>query len=109
MTSLFEPYRFGRAATVLANRAVMAPMTRVRSTSQVADELQAEYYAQRASAGLIIGEGTYVSPAGRGFAAVPGIWKDAQVDGWRQVTDAVHGAALSIHGRTLPITGCTRK
>ena len=92
MTSLFEPYRFGRAATVLANRAVMAPMTRVRSTSQVADELQAEYYAQRASVGLIIGEGTYVSPAGRGFAAVPGIWKDAQVDGWRQVTDAVHGA-----------------
>lgn len=92
MTSLFEPYRFGRSATVLANRVVMAPMTRVRSTGQVADELQAEYYAQRASAGLIIAEGTYVSPAARGFAAVPGIWKDNQVDGWRQVTDAVHAA-----------------
>lgn len=91
MPALFEPFRFGADGGIeLANRVVMAPMTRVRSVSQVADELQAEYYAQRASAGLIISEGTFVSPAARGFAAVPGLWKDSQVEGWRHVVDEVH-------------------
>lgn len=74
----------------LPNRIVMAPMTRVRSVNQRADDLTAEYYAQRASAGLIISEGTFTSPTARGFAAVPGIWSDRQVAGWRQVTNEVH-------------------
>lgn len=76
----------------LPNRVVMAPMTRVRSESQIADELQGEYYAQRATAGLIVSEGTFISAAARGFAAVPGIWKQQQVEGWAQVVDEVHGA-----------------
>nr|WP_255549627.1 alkene reductase [Corynebacterium sp. TAE3-ERU12] len=76
----------------LPNRIVMAPMTRVRSQNQCADELTAEYYAQRASAGLIISEGTFISPSAKGSAAVPGIWRQSQVDGWSVVTRAVHRA-----------------
>lgn len=88
MPALFEPARIGDLT--LANRVVMAPMTRVRAQAQVADELLAEYYGQRASAGLIVSEGTFISPQARGFAAVPGIWKDRQVEGWAQVTEEVH-------------------
>ncbi|WP_448852474.1 alkene reductase [Corynebacterium sp. 335C] len=88
MPDLFEPFTWGPVE--LANRVAMAPMTRLRCESQVADELLAEYYAQRATAGLIITEGTFISPAARGFAAVPGIWKRSQADGWSIVVDAVH-------------------
>ena len=90
MPDLFEPCRWGRVE--LPNRIAMAPMTRLRCESQVADELLAEYYVQRADAGLIITEGTFISPAARGFAAVPGIWKKPQAEGWSIVVDAVHRA-----------------
>lgn len=77
---------------ILPNRIVMAPMTRSR-TEQPGDiptDLMATYYAQRASAGLIISEATQISPQGKGYSFTPGIYNDAQVKGWRKVTDAVH-------------------
>ncbi len=88
---LFEPLRVG--ALRLPNRIVMAPMTRNRAApGGVQGELHARYYAQRASAGLIVTEGTYPDPSGRGYVRQPGIADDAQARGWRLVTDAVHGA-----------------
>jgi N-ethylmaleimide reductase len=74
----------------LANRAVMAPMTRSRAEGNVPNELMAEYYAQRASAGLIITEGTSPSPNGLGYPRIPGLFSAAQVEGWKKVTAAVH-------------------
>jgi len=85
MTTLFDPIRIGDLE--LPNRIVMAPLTRLR-----ANALMAEYYVQRASAGLIITEATAVTPQGVGYADTLGIWTDEQVAGWRQVTDAVHAA-----------------
>jgi N-ethylmaleimide reductase len=89
---LFTPYRMGDLD--LPNRIVMAPLTRMRAQSHdhVPTSLQAEYYAQRASAGLIIGEATAISPEGFGWADTPGLWTEEQVRGWRRVTDAVHAA-----------------
>lgn len=78
-------------ALELGNRVVMAPMTRSRAVdSNTPNALMAEYYAQRASAGLIITEGTSPSPNGLGYARIPGLFNQAHVAGWRQVTDAVH-------------------
>ncbi|MGY8904854.1 MAG: alkene reductase [Burkholderiales bacterium] len=75
----------------LANRIVMAPLTRSRASSGgVPGTLHAQYYAQRASAGLIIAEATNISPQGRGYAFTPGIYTDEQVAGWKLTTDAVH-------------------
>src|SRR5687768_12846019 len=75
----------------LRNRMVMAPMTRSRAgEDNVPTSLMATYYEQRASAGLIVTEATQVSPQGVGYPATPGIHTDAQVEGWRQVTDTVH-------------------
>ncbi len=74
----------------LPSRIVMAPMTRSRAIGNVANELMATYYAQRATAGLIITEAISVSPDGTGYPRIPGLWSDAQVAGWRPVTDAVH-------------------
>lgn len=75
----------------LANRMVMAPMTRNRATaSHVPTPIMAEYYAQRASIGLLITEGVAPSPNGAGYARIPGIWNDEQVTAWRSVTSAVH-------------------
>lgn len=88
MNNLFTPYVLGNIT--LANRIVMAPMTRSRAIDNIPNELMAEYYAQRASAGLIITEGTSPSPNGLGYARIPGIFSDEQVDGWRSVTTAVH-------------------
>jgi len=87
---LFRPVRLGRCQ--LANRIVMAPLTRSRSGSDGVprSSLMATYYQQRASAGLIIAEGTNISPQGRGYAFTPGIYNQAQIDGWRPVTEAVH-------------------
>jgi N-ethylmaleimide reductase len=87
---LLSPVWMGDLA--LANRIVMAPLTRMRATNpgHVPTELQARHYAQRASAGLIIGECTAISPQGYGWADTPGLWSDEQVRGWRVVTDAVH-------------------
>jgi N-ethylmaleimide reductase len=85
---LFAPTRFGDIP--LANRIVMAPMTRNRSPGAVPNALNAEYYAQRASAGLIITEGVAPSPLGLGYMAIPGLFSEAQVAGWRGVAEAVH-------------------
>ncbi|ENY70517.1 morphinone reductase [Aeromonas diversa CDC 2478-85] len=87
---LFFPLRLGPLA--LANRIVMPPMTRSRAAQpgDVATELMATYYAQRAGAGLIVSEGTQISPLGKGYAWTPGIHSPEQVAGWRTVTDAVH-------------------
>ena len=91
MNSLFEPIRIGDIE--LPNRIVMAPLTRCRaSEGRVPNALMAEYYAQRAGAGLIISEATCVSPQGVGYPDTPGIWSQEQIDGWRGVTDAVHAA-----------------
>jgi N-ethylmaleimide reductase len=86
---LFSPLTIG--ALTLPNRIVMAPLTRNRAADgDVPHALNVEYYAQRASAGLIITEGTQISPEGKGYIATPGIYSPDQVAGWRKVTDAVH-------------------
>jgi N-ethylmaleimide reductase len=87
---LFTPVRMGKLE--LPNRIVMAPLTRMRAANSehAPTELHAEYYAQRASAGLIIGECTEISPDAYGWADTPGLWSAEQVRGWRRVTDAVH-------------------
>lgn len=93
--NLFSEYRLGDLE--LTNRMVMAPMTRSRAIDgNVANPMAAVYYVQRASAGLIISEGTQVSPQGVGYIRTPGIHSPEQVAGWRQVTDAVHEAAGKI-------------
>lgn len=87
---LFTPYEL--SGLTLQNRMVMAPMTRSRSDNEgnVATTLTAQYYEQRATAGLIITEGTFISKKAVGFINVPGIYSDDQVAGWKLVTDAVH-------------------
>jgi N-ethylmaleimide reductase len=89
---LFQPATLG--TLVLPNRIVMPPMTRSRSSQpgDVPNALMAEYYAQRAGAGLIVSEGTWISPLGKGYAWTPGIHTQEQIAGWRHVTDAVHAA-----------------
>lgn len=89
---LFQPLTL--ADRELPNRIVMAPLTRARSSQpgDIPNALMANYYAQRASAGLIISEATQISPQGQGYSFTPGIYSAAQVAGWRQVTDAVHAA-----------------
>lgn len=86
---LFTPITIG--TMTLPNRMVMAPLTRNRAAAgNVPQALNVDYYVQRASAGLIITEGTQISPEGQGYLATPGIHSPAQVAGWREVTDAVH-------------------
>lgn len=91
---LFEA--FSLRATQLSNRAVMSPLTRSRASDHTANSLMATYYAQRASAGLIITEGTSPSPNGLGYARIPGLFNDAHVQGWKLVTDAVHAKGSKI-------------
>jgi N-ethylmaleimide reductase len=87
--NLFTPFQLGPYE--LRNRVVMAPMTRSRAgDGNTPTQMMAEYYGQRAGAGLIVTEGAQVSPEGVGYPDTPGIHTDAQVDGWRAVTDAVH-------------------
>ena len=92
MSTLFDPIRIGDLE--LPNRIIMAPLTRSRAVGgdRVPNALMAQYYVQRASAGLILSEATAVTPQGVGYADTPGIWSDEQVAGWKMVTDAVHGA-----------------
>ncbi|MEV0335873.1 alkene reductase [Nocardia sp. NPDC050717] len=90
MNHLFTPYALGPIP--LANRVVMAPMTRSRRPDEVPDAGTATYYAQRAGAGLMITEGVFISPEARGYGDVPGLWTERQVAGWANVTDAVHAA-----------------
>jgi N-ethylmaleimide reductase len=88
-TDLFAPVQLGPYR--LSNRIVMAPLTRSRADDEgVPGALQATYYAQRASAGLIISEATNISAQAKGYIKTPGIWTKAQVDGWKLTTDAVH-------------------
>jgi 2,4-dienoyl-CoA reductase-like NADH-dependent reductase (Old Yellow Enzyme family) len=89
MPTLFDPLVVGDLE--LPNRVVMAPLTRLRAgPTQIPNALMADYYAQRASAGLLITEGVPVVPQGVGYEGVPGIWSQEQVEGWKQVTQAVH-------------------
>jgi 2,4-dienoyl-CoA reductase-like NADH-dependent reductase (Old Yellow Enzyme family) len=91
MKTLFDPVQLGDLS--LANRMVMSPLTRCRAgAGRVPNALMAEYYTQRVTAGLIISEATSVTPMGVGYPDTPGIWSDAQVEGWKRVTDAVHRA-----------------
>src|SRR4051812_40783215 len=86
---LLEP--FSTRSLVLKNRMVMSPMTRSRAVdANNPNALMAEYYGQRASAGLIVTEGTSPSPNGLGYARIPGLYNEAQARGWKAVTDAVH-------------------
>ncbi|MGO3984529.1 alkene reductase [Pseudomonas sp. SAS7] len=91
MTTLFDPITLGDLQ--LPNRIIMAPLTRCRADEgRVPNALMAEYYVQRASAGLILSEATSVTAMGVGYPDTPGIWNDEQVRGWNNVTKAVHAA-----------------
>ncbi|SAI59183.1 N-ethylmaleimide reductase [Bordetella ansorpii] len=94
MPTLFEPTTAGDLK--LANRIVMAPLTRNRSPRAVPKPITATYYEQRATAGLLITEATAISHQGQGYADVPGLYSDEQLAGWKRVTDAVHKAGGKI-------------
>jgi N-ethylmaleimide reductase len=98
MSDLFDPIQIGDIA--INNRVVMAPLTRCRADALNGDvpgsAMNVEYYRQRSNAGLIISEGTQVSPTGKGYMATPGIYSDAQVEGWKRITQAVHEAGSKI-------------
>ena len=91
MPTLFDPLQLG--ALTLPNRILMAPLTRGRATREgVPTAIMADYYAQRAGAGLIVGEATGISREGLGWPFAPGLWSDDQVEGWKRVTATVHAA-----------------
>ena len=94
MTQLFKPFDLNEIP--LANRIVMAPMTRSRAANNIADERTALYYAQRATAGLIVTEGSPISREGQGYLFNPSIYSDEQVAGWRLTTDSVHAVGGKI-------------
>lgn len=94
MNSLFES--FDLSGRPLRNRIVMAPLTRSRAPRDVADERVALYYAQRATAGLIVSEGTPISREGQGYLFNPGIFTDEQIAGWRLTTDSVHAVGAKM-------------
>lgn len=91
---LFSTFRLGHIE--LNNRVVMAPMTRSRAIGNIPNDLMVEYYRQRSNAGLIITEGTAPTANGLGYARIPGIYSDAQIEGWKKVTKAVHDAGSKI-------------
>ena len=90
MTSLFSPIQVGDMN--LANRIVMAPLTRNRAPDAIPTPLMIEYYTQRATAGLLISEATAISQQGQGYSDVPGLYGTEQLDGWKKITDSVHQA-----------------
>jgi N-ethylmaleimide reductase len=96
MSLLYSKYALG--SLTLQNRLVMSPMTRNRAIGNIPSDLMAQYYAQRASAGLIITEGTSPSPNGLGYPRIPGLFSAAQIEGWKKVTDSVHarGAGMFV-------------
>lgn len=96
---LFSPATV--AGLRLQNRIVMSPMTRNRATGNVPNALMTEYYAQRASAGLVITEGTSPSPNGLGYPRIPGLFSAAQVEGWKPVTEAVHAKGGKIFAQLM--------
>jgi len=91
---LYSPVKLG--AYQLQNRIAMAPMTRNRAIGNIPNELMVEYYAQRASAGLIITEGVSPSPNGLGYARIPGIFSEAQTQGWAPIAQTVHAKGAKI-------------
>ncbi|HAP52244.1 MAG TPA: alkene reductase, partial [Marinobacter adhaerens] len=96
MNTLFTPLKMG--ASELANRVFMAPLTRVRADADhVPTDMMVEYYAQRASAGLIIAEATMAIEGNSAFWREPGIYSEAQVEGWKKVSDAVHAKGGKIY------------
>jgi N-ethylmaleimide reductase len=99
MDTLFNPVKVG--SNDIKSRIVMAPMTRCRSSQpgDIPNELMATYYAQRASAGLIITEATQISPQGKGYSFTPGIYSKEQVAGWKKVTSAVHANGGKIYNQ----------
>jgi 2,4-dienoyl-CoA reductase-like NADH-dependent reductase (Old Yellow Enzyme family) len=98
MPSLFDPIQLGDL--YLPNRIFMAPLTRLRGTTDhVPTPIMVDYYTQRASAGLIISEGTPIDPLGVGYANVPGLWSQQQTDAWKPVTAAVHRAGGHIYSQ----------
>ncbi|MEU4806026.1 alkene reductase [Actinosynnema sp. NPDC023587] len=99
MTTAFDPLDL--AGTRLANRVVMAPMTRNRARGTVPTAAMVKYYAQRASAGLIITEGVQPSPVGQGYPDTPGLHSTGQVEAWRAVTDAVHAHGGRIFAQVM--------
>src|ERR1700759_2474702 len=104
MTTLFDPVKLGDLE--LSNRIVMAPMTRSRAgEGDVPTDLNVEYYRQRATAGLIVSEGTQPSENGKGYCRTPGIHTPEQIAGWKKVTDAVHAEGGRI---VLQIMHCGR-
>ncbi|MDR0563460.1 MAG: alkene reductase [Azoarcus sp.] len=90
MPTLFDSLQLGDIT--LPNRIIMAPLTRCRAPGRIPNALMAEYYVQRADAGLILSEGCVVTPNGVGYPDTPGIWNDEQIAGWKLITDAVHKA-----------------
>ncbi len=94
MLKLFTPFQ--KNGLYLKNHLVMAPMTRCRAIHNIPNELMAEYYGQRSSTGLIITEGTSPTPDGLGYARIPGIFSQAQIDGWKKTTKAVHAGGSKI-------------
>ena len=94
---LFQPFELG--GVTLPNRVLMSPLTRSRASQpgDIPNALNAHYYEQRASAGLILSEATQISPQGKGYAFTPGIHSNEQIDGWKKVTNAVHTAGGRIH------------
>lgn len=97
--SILTPTKLGAAH--LKNRVVMAPMTRSRAINNIPNNLMADYYAQRATAGLIVTEGVSPSPNGLGYARIPGLFSAEQIAGWRQVTDAVHNKGGKIFAQLM--------
>ena len=103
MSILFSKATLG--SLELQNHLVMSPMTRNRATGNIPNALMVEYYTQRATAGLIITEGTSPSPNGLGYPRIPGIFSKTQVEGWKHITDAVHAKGAKIF---LQIMHCGR-
>ncbi|MGH6862481.1 MAG: alkene reductase, partial [Phyllobacterium sp.] len=94
MPTLFDPIKIGDIE--LASRIIMAPLTRNRSPNGVPNDLNRTYYEQRATAGLIVTEGTAITQQGQGYADVPGLYTPDQLAGWRKITNAVHAAGGKI-------------
>ncbi|WP_346854032.1 alkene reductase [uncultured Draconibacterium sp.] len=96
---LFAPYKLGNLE--LSNRIVMAPMTRSRAINNIPNQLMAEYYQQRATAGLIISEGIAPSANGLGYPRIPGLYSEAQIEGWKLTTNAVHESGGKIFAQLM--------
>src|SRR6187402_3711586 len=99
LKTTLSPYKLGNLP--LKNRIVMAPMTRSRAIGNIPNKLMAEYYQQRASAGLIITEGISPSPNGLGYARIPGLFSDEQIEGFAEVTRRVHAAGGHIMAQLM--------